>query len=574
MAVHSASRTLRMSRPTRRSGSSFLTFRKRIPADLRDRARGRPVLIRFPAHGSEPECTVAATLGASEVTFSLRTGDPHVAKARTGIAEAHLQRLFASLRTAPTRLTHKQVIALAGAWYREFVEKLEDDPGKPFVFERLLEGVGERLDDPAKLRVEMASSADDVLATHALVVDEDSRERLMVAMRDAIRDAAGTLRRRAEGDYGPDRVVERFPSVEALPVPNGGEASPQGDIPSLAPLHSHNGGLPPQRQLKAVTFKALLAGWWREGEAAGLSRKTHQAYSSAMDRLAEHVGHCDASCITAEDIIGLKNARLAAGVSTKTVKDSDLAGLKAVFGWGVANRMLPANPVEGITVKRVKAVKLREKGFTDQEALALLNAACCHQRGQERPKTFAAKRWVPWLCAYTGARVGEIAQLRKQDIRRESLASGGEGDVWVITITPEAGAVKNKEAREVPLHPHLVEMGFPDFVARSADGHLFLTPGPGKLAGGKSGDVLGPLQGVKNRLAEFARDVVSDANVAPNHGWRHRFKTVGMDVGVSERVLDAICGHAPRTVGATYGTVTLTAKAAAVRAMPRYAVEE
>ncbi len=54
----------------------------------------------------------------------------------------------------------------------------------------------------------------------------------------------------------------------------------------------------------------------------------------------------------------------------------------------------------------------RPKGFTDEEAKALLEAADAHRQGNEQPKTSAAKRWVPWLCAYTGARVGEVAQAR------------------------------------------------------------------------------------------------------------------------------------------------------------------
>ncbi len=55
-----------------------------------------------------------------------------------------------------------------------------------------------------------------------------------------------------------------------------------------------------------------------------------------------------------------------------------------------------------------------------------------------------------------------------------------------------------------------------------------------------NGDVLGPLQGLKNRLAEFARKIVPDPNVAPDHGWRHRFKTIGMEAGTAPRILDAI----------------------------------
>lgn len=31
----------------------------------------------------------------------------------------------------------------------------------------------------------------------------------------------------------------------------------------------------------------------------------------------------------------------------------------------------------------------------------------------------AARRWIPWLCCYSGARVTEIAQLRGSDVQQE-----------------------------------------------------------------------------------------------------------------------------------------------------------
>ena len=61
-----------------------------------------------------------------------------------------------------------------------------------------------------------------------------------------------------------------------------------------------------------------------------------------------------------------------------------------------------------------------------------------------------------------------------------------------------SSSIKTNEARKVVLHSHLVELGFPEFVEAAPAGHLFLKPS-------KSGDVLGPLQGLKNRLAEFVR---------------------------------------------------------------------
>jgi integrase len=61
-----------------------------------------------------------------------------------------------------------------------------------------------------------------------------------------------------------------------------------------------------------------------------------------------------------------------------------------------------------------KPPRLRSKGFSDRERKAILAAALAHKPGKEHPRTGAAKAWVPWLCAFTGARVGEIGQLRKQ----------------------------------------------------------------------------------------------------------------------------------------------------------------
>ena len=105
---------------------------------------------------------------------------------------------------------------------------------------------------------------------------------------------------------------------------------------------------------------------------------------------------------------------------------------------------------------------------------------------------------------------------------------------------PEAGTVKTNDRRDVVLHPHLIELGFGRFATEAKAGHLFLRPG-------SDGDVLGPLQGLKNRLAEFARVIVPDPRVAPNHAWRQGFKTIGGEVGMGDRVLDAIQSHAPRT---------------------------
>jgi integrase len=72
----------------------------------------------------------------------------------------------------------------------------------------------------------------------------------------------------------------------------------------------------------------------------------------------------------------------------------------------------------------------RRKSYSDEEALAVLNHASKHRSNRERAKLVLAKQWVPWLCAYTGARLGEMAQLRGSDVFQQAGR-------WVLRITPE-----------------------------------------------------------------------------------------------------------------------------------------
>ena len=46
------------------------------------------------------------------------------------------------------------------------------------------------------------------------------------------------------------------------------------------------------------------------------------------------------------------------------------------------------------------------------------------------------------------------------------------------------------------------------------------------LPPGNGGDVLGPLAGLLNRMWKLVRPIVTDPNVHPKHGWRHRFSTI------------------------------------------------
>jgi integrase len=226
---------------------------------------------------------------------------------------------------------------------------------------------------------------------------------------------------------------------------------------------------------------------------------------------------------------------------------------------------LPRNLHAGTVKLRVAPkVQNRPKGFTRDEATAILKFTLAYRpktsdnpQTQEKPQTSAAKKWAALLCAFTGARISEVTQLRKEDIRIEN-------DIPVMRITPDAGSVKTRQFRDVPIHKQIVEKGFMDFVAASTEGPLFYPPMKGKRT-------VSPAKTVAGRISNWLqKEKLIPEEVQPNHGWRHAFKTTGREVEIDSRILDAISGHAARTAGEDYGDVTVVAKKRAIDKLPPF----
>ena len=316
-----------------------------------------------------------------------------------------------------------------------------------------------------------------------------------------------------------------------------------------------------------VSLWGLFERYVEKKQLVGKHQDGGATWALPIRSLIKHVGHDDARRIKHEDLLGWRDALLAAGKSPKTIRDKYLAAARAVLVNAVKERLLPSNEMADVQQETAKKVRSRERGFTTAEAVRILTvslnyhpAETTHPSHRESAHITSAKRWVPLLCAFTGARVTEVTQLRKQDL----LLRDGR---WVLRITPEAGSVKTGEFRDVPLHRQVVALGFTDFFSHAKDGPLFhAAKVPEKY--------LANARVTGGRISEWLHELkLVPKDVQPNYGWRHRFKTQGRELGMSDRVLDAIQGHSGKKAADDYGDVTLVAKAKLIDALPDYDIE-
>jgi integrase len=320
---------------------------------------------------------------------------------------------------------------------------------------------------------------------------------------------------------------------------------------------------PPEEPHQPVSLSKLWEAYVASRTQAGFMRDEGRRQDSVIKSLRAYLKHDDASRVTRKELLDWRD-HLMASLSAKTVNDIYLSTIRSLFLWAHENERLPENVAATVKQPKPRKVQARERGYTDAEAVAVLKAARSHvpkpnQFGyvRETPHMTAAKRWAPILCAFSGARISEITQLRKEDVRQE-------GGRWVMRITPDAGTVKSGGYRDVPLHRQIVALGFIDLVEAAESGPIFHgATDPAKYATAAAS--------VSDEVAKWLRrSEVTPEGVQPNHGWRHRLKTQAMELGLNMRVIDAMQGHSGRTAGETYGDVTLKARFAAIDQLPEY----
>lgn len=480
-----------------------------------------------------------ALVGKSEVWRSLKTTDRRTANARIAVASDELEREWARLageaRRGPgaglteSRLTHQDLFAIQRETHVAIRDARIAEPGTGFAALRWQALAAEPVmaDDEEQLdRAAREILADETGGPPTDAQVESFKPLLLKARRGAFAD----LTRAAKGDYAESEELKKLPD----------RTRPKVDILEAFELYCS------QPRIKG-----------------GLDGPTAKRWRPVIERFVAWIKHRDLARVTPQDAVRWRDHMISQGIAPKAVRDVWLAAPRSVATHRLNALRLEINPFAGIKVEGVKAWKEDdERGFDPEQVLTILSATVATPSHLISPEMRAARRWVPWICAYTGARVNEITSLLPSDVQKIS-------GHWCFVLRPEL--TKGKRLRRVPIHKHLIDQKFLEYVeARRKLGRpLFFEPA--RARGGKGANP--QFQKVAERLGEWVRDSLKVTDVQPNHGWRHLWREIVRGTKMKPELCDYMCGHESKSgTGARYGKRKVAVLAKEMSLFPRFKV--
>ena len=243
---------------------------------------------------------------------------------------------------------------------------------------------------------------------------------------------------------------------------------------------------------------------------------------------------------TVPEIIAATKGKDIARLSPKTINDKALAALRAVFGYALRNGHCDHNPATGIKVE----VSLRKKQsgsdrqpYSIEDMNKIFRFPVYTEGHRPQGGRGEAAYWLPLLGAFTGARLEELGLTTKEDIKRDR-------GVDYIDLTERDETKNEGSKRRIPIHPELKALGFMEFVKGIKSGRLFpeVTSNQDKQTASWS-----------QWWGRYARKHGGFDSTKVFHSFRHTAKDGFREGDVPADLRDELMGHAPRTVGESYG---------------------
>jgi len=162
---------------------------------------------------------------------------------------------------------------------------------------------------------------------------------------------------------------------------------------------------------------------------------------------------------TCEELLAL-NTPESMNLSATTI-DGRLGFLKTIFDWLVRSNQVSVNPFAGVSLSHEK--KSYPLLTTADLATIFSSELYTDSSYSRRLTTTAAHWWFPLFSLWSGARPGELVQLRIDNIR----SIGGVLTAEVVEDEETGQSTKTQAAqRTFPIHPKLLELGFEEYLDR------------------------------------------------------------------------------------------------------------
>lgn len=423
------------------------------------------------------------------------------------------------------------------------------------------------------------AAADEVLSSHTLQVNDGDRlvliRRLMETEAQALSDFLGRNRERYE------KIVSKY---SAGPLPDTTSPGTGSDTPT-----------DPGPRLESLIPKFLA-----EGKRAGLALKTTKGDRADLHEFIQIAGNRPVRTYTKALGTKFKSTLLATPAQRKVkpfagLKISDAAHLadeldpehttiqrlhvdtindklmavRKFFTWANAHLGAVSNPIDGLRIKPKKKRGRRSKTrfpFRTEELVRLFNGpiyrGCKSMHDWKQPGPLiprdSARFWAPLIALYTGMRLGEIIQLRVDDIKTH--ANGITYLAVTILLEDEDDqaekSLKNDNSdRGIPLHPILFECGLQSLIdkRREAGDARLLTDYDCSPTDDSWSKTFSAWFRHYRRHVGVER-IVGGRNRVDFHSFRHLFEDVVRDLpDVKKEFRDALQGHGESGISDDYG---------------------
>ncbi|MEM6504035.1 MAG: site-specific integrase [Planctomycetota bacterium] len=513
---------MRLDRYVQRRDRGYFYFRQRMPSGLRD------------------------ITGKQEIVVSLRTRCPREAAERAVFIYATVQSWLEEVDVSDT-ITPKHAMAIAEHWRRRMLDADLDRriEGQPLPHPGLPPFRRDRTQDESARVMDQARRGD---FEHAAgwVNEELTRQGVAIPSDSSGWRRAAYYLVRAQLQVMDDLQRRDDNSLGELPVHFGDAEAEQGSAghtlsQALAGWKSER-TRPPNTLLEYSKQVQRFIELHGDLPVTAINKQQVREFKEAIQRLPKARRGDDAKRTLPELIAKYNDSDVPRVVPTSVKKAVGV--IHTVLGWCVREGILDDNPAANVRVPDARRGRSSRQPFSRDDLRAIFERSRVY-RSDLRPYRGSgeAAYWIPVLALYTGARLGELGQLRVADFETS-------GKSIVVSIRDDGQrSVKTKSSlRRIPVHWRLIDLGLIERVEwlRSIGRHdLFpLLPTSGKRTARFS-----------KWINMYLRDAcgIDDPNKV-FHSFRHTFKDACREMELPEGVHNALLGHADGSVGGLYGS--------------------